>query len=87
LDGTIRGRKATRSNAREIRDLAYLAHLGFERVIHGLAHDGFKSAADAEHASEAIRRVESQQPPIISDDPYAFAFNRQTMIWERFRSA
>jgi hypothetical protein len=69
---------------REIRDLAYLADVGFHHVIEGGRASNFHSAADAEHASNAINILESQLPPVIEDDPYAFSWNRQTSIWDKW---
>lgn len=76
--------------AREIVNLSFLAHLGFERMIIGYAgmsgDISFNDEADAERATEAIRKLERNRPKEMRDesDPYAMAFNRQAMIWDRY---
>jgi hypothetical protein len=47
----------------------------------------FKDEKDAEQASEAIRKLERVMPNEYKDesDPYAQAFNRSTMTWQRFQ--
>ncbi|QOZ66406.1 hypothetical protein [Bradyrhizobium arachidis] len=68
----------------EILDIAYMAHLGFEQMISD--PEGFKDEDDAERASSAIRKIERHKPADTVDesDPYAMAFNRSTMIWQRW---
>jgi hypothetical protein len=72
---------------REVLNLAFLAHIGFEKMI---GREGpkreFDDEQDAERASEAIRQLERHKPKDAVDesDPYAQAFNRQTMIWDRW---
>lgn len=79
--------------AREIVNLSFLAHLGFEKMITGYAgmsgDISFNDEADAEQATEAIRKLERNRPKEMRDesDPYAMAFNRQTMIWDRYGTA
>lgn len=79
-----KGEKRVDMTEREIRDVAYLADVGFHHVIEGGRTSNFQSAADAEHASNAIGLLESQLPPVIEDDPYAFSWNRQTSIWDKW---
>jgi hypothetical protein len=79
-----RGEKRVDMTEREIRDLAYLADIGFHHVIEGGRGTNFQNAADAEHASNAVNTLESQLPPVIEDDPYSFSWNRQTCIWDKW---
>jgi hypothetical protein len=66
---------------REVLNLAFLAHMGFERMI-----GEFADEQDAERASQAIEQLERRKPKDAVDqsDPYAQSFNRQTMIWRRW---
>jgi hypothetical protein len=66
---------------REVLNLAFLADMGFERMI-----GRFADEQDAERASQAIEQLERHKPKDTVDqsDPYAQSFNRQTMIWNRW---
>jgi len=82
-----RGSEPTGSNirvdlsAREVLNLAFLAHQGFEKMI-----GKFDDEQDAERASEAIWQLERHKPKDAIDErgPHAQAINRQTMIWARW---
>jgi hypothetical protein len=82
-----RGSEPTGSNirvdlsAREVLDLAFLAHQGFEKMI-----GKFDDERDAERASEAIWQLERHKPKDAIDErgPHAQAIDRQTMIWARW---
>jgi hypothetical protein len=72
---------------KELLNLAFLAHMGFEKMIGwGGSELEFDDEQDAERASEAIRQLERHKPKdaIDESDPYALAFDRQTMIWRRW---
>jgi hypothetical protein len=73
---------------REVLTLAFLAHVGFENVIgwNGPKLAKFYNEQDAEHASEAIRVLERYRPngALDKSDPSEPAFNRQSMIWDRW---
>jgi hypothetical protein len=72
---------------KELRNLCWLAHFGFENMM--WQTDGsftFSDQKDANEATRAIEALERCTPDADRDpsDPYALAFNRQTMIWERW---
>jgi hypothetical protein len=76
--------------SKELVNIHWLAHYGFENMIWN--KDGpftFKDENDAERATHAIERLETNMPKQYrdEDDPYAQSFNRQTMIWDRWPSS
>jgi hypothetical protein len=73
---------------RDVVNLAILSHLGFRQMIDSGDAYNFKDEKDAEQASEAIRKLERLMPEEYRDpsDPYAQAFNRSTMTWQRFQA-
>lgn len=79
--------------SREIVNLSFLAHLGFEKMIVGrggaFGDISFNDEADAEQATNAIGKLERYKPKEMRDptDPYILAFNRQTMIWDRYSTS
>ena len=76
--------------AQEIRTLAWLADIGFHRVIEGGHVSEFRDANDAEAAANAVQTLEANVPPIegidnVDDDSrYDSAWYRQTSIWDRW---
>jgi hypothetical protein len=73
----------------ELLSVRWLAHLGFEHNIRCKnASFPFQDEKDAQEATNAILRLEYHIPRERDDpsDPYALAFNRQTMIRERWPS-
>jgi hypothetical protein len=73
----------------ELIDICWLSHYGFKQMIWGKDTSfTFKDEKEAEEATYAIGKLERRFPESHGDldDPYAQAFHRQCMIWERWPS-
>jgi hypothetical protein len=73
----------------ELLNIHWLAHYGFENMMPNYAplrQHHFSSEEDAERATHAVETLERAVPKKHRDpsDPYALAFNRQTMIWDQW---
>ncbi|MGE8940650.1 hypothetical protein ACO2I3_01925 [Leptospira interrogans] len=74
---------------RELRDLHWIAHIGFEAAMMSNARESrrFQSEQEAQSTQEAIDHLERKLPRDAEDnDPFALSFNRQTLIWSRWPS-
>ncbi len=85
-DGSVRVDFTTK----ELHDIWWLAHIGFQRATapNERSPYGYARKEDAEAGQHAIERLEREMPKDWRDpnDPYAHSFNRQTMIWDRWPS-
>jgi hypothetical protein len=72
--------------AKELRNIRFMAHYGFENMmVKGDLLIEFENEQDANAATEAIVKLEHKISRNPDDkEPYALAFNRQTMIWDRW---
>ena len=87
VDGAVRRRKARRHDGARNPRPRVPGRRRLPSRHRGGRGTNFQNAADAEHASNAINTLESRLPPAIEDDPYAFSWNRQTSIWDKWPNA
>jgi hypothetical protein len=76
-------------STKELLNIGWCAHFGFENMMPKYNPGGlhrFKNEDDAYAAAYAIERLERSIPREYRDesDPYALAFNRQTMIRQQW---